>query len=375
MELLLSIGFCITGFTIFLLLRKREHKAIHKFAIAILFLWFIRFLLLYLKVAVDLTNMPWLFFLDQNLFFLDGVFLFWFSKSLNIEKFSYLKESIHLIPFTVTITSTVFLFISYNSSQLNDIYQEAKIATQPHTSSPEEIIFILAILLQNVIYLFLGYKKINQYNQNILSNYSTIDRVQINWFSKFFKIWAILLVVPLIIFLINYIYPVIDSNRIETFLILSFVAAAIYFSVHIINQYFASFLLDKNEKTSTKHIQKPDIKELKEVYAKLQELMEVKKPYLNDDLTLAMLSEQMHLKPIKLSSVIKTQTSGNFYDYINNFRIEAIKKELTTTKEQIIIIAYNNGFSSKSTFNKVFKDTTGNSPSQYRKMFTLSSPK
>ncbi|WP_435263289.1 helix-turn-helix domain-containing protein [Tenacibaculum sp. nBUS_03] len=374
MELLLSIGFCITGFTIFLLLRKREHKAIHKFSIAILLLWFIRFLLFYLKDAVDLTNMPWLFFLDQNLFFLDGVFLFWFSKSLNRERFSYLKESIHLIPFTVAIALTVSLFISYNSSQLNDLYQESKIATQSHSSSPEEIIFILVILLQNVIYLFLGYKKINQYNQNILSNYSTIDRVQINWLSKFFKIWAILLVVPLIIFFINYIYPLFDLNLIETFLISSFVAAAIYFSVHITNQYFASFLLDKNEKTNTKNIQKHDIEEFKEAYAKLQELMEVKKPYLNEGLTLAMLSEQMHLKSIKLSNIINTQTSGNFYDYINSYRIEAIKKELITTKEQIIIIAYNNGFSSKSTFNKVFKDTTGNTPSQYRKMYTLSSP-
>lgn len=374
MELLLSIGFCITGFTIFLLLRKREHKAIHKFSIAILLLWFIRFLLFYLKDAVDLTNMPWLFFLNQNLFFLDGVFLFWFSKSLNRERFSYLKESIHLIPFTVAIALTVSLFISYNSSQLNDLYQESKIATQSHSSSPEEIIFILVILLQNVIYLFLGYKKINQYNQNILSNYSTIDRVQINWLSKFFKIWAILLVVPLIIFFINYIYPLFDLNLIETFLISSFVAAAIYFSVHITNQYFASFLLDKNEKTNTKNIQKHDIEEFKEAYAKLQEIMEVKKPYLNEGLTLAMLSEQMHLKSIKLSNIINTQTSGNFYDYINSYRIEAIKKELITTKEQIIIIAYNNGFSSKSTFNKVFKDTTGNTPSQYRKMYTLSSP-
>jgi len=366
MKLLLSIGFCITGFTIFLLLRKREHKTIHKFAIAILFLWFIRFLLFYLEKAVDLTNMPWLFFLDQSLFLLDGVFLFWFSKSLNKEKFSLKRESIHLIPFVIAVVLTILTVIGLTNAQLNELSKEVELPKP----SIEEIIFIVAILLQNVIYLFLSFKKVNRYNQNILSNYSTIDSIQVNWLSVFLKIWGILMVLPLIIYFINYIYPLVDVAIVGSFLIASFVAAAVYFSVHVINQYYASSLLNKNEKTSKRTVQKIDIAELKVAYLKLKEHMELKKPYLDDALTLSKLSEQIDIKPTKLSKVIKTQTNGNFYDYINDYRVEAIKKELITTKEQIIIIAYNNGFSSKSTFNKVFKSSTGDSPSLFRKKFT-----
>lgn len=372
MELLLSIGFCITGFTIFLLLGKKEHKDIHKFAIAILSLWFIRFILFYLKIKVDLTNLPWFLFIDQNLFFLDGVFLFWFSKSLNKEKIFRKKESMHLMPFVIAMALTAALFISLTSSQLYELYKEtqSQIATHSYILSTDEIIFIIAILFQNVIYLFAGYKKIKKYNQNILSTYSTIDNIQINWLSKFFKIWGILLVTPLVFYFVNYIYPLIDLNVVETFFITSLLAASIYFCVHVINQYYASLLLYKNEKKSKTNVLKIDVDELKSAYIKLQNIMELKKPYLDENLTLSKLSELIDIKPTKLSHVIKTQTGGNFYDYINNYRIEAVKKELVTTKEQIIIIAYNNGFSSKSTFNKVFKCTTGYSPSQFRREYT-----
>lgn len=367
MELLLSIGFSITGFTLFLLLRKREHKLVHKFALAILTLWFLRFVLFYLKAEVDLTNIPWLYFIDQNLFFLDGVFLYWFSKSLNKKKFRFVKESTHLIPFVIAVLLTTCLFFTYTSTQLNEIYQtvESQIKSQSYTPPIEEIIFIVAVLIQNVVYLFFGYKKISQYNQYILSNYSTIDKVKIKWLPKFFTIWLLLLVLPLIIYFINYISPIIDLKLIQPIVLLSLTTAAVYFSVHIINQYYANFTLTK---TKIKvNLQEVNQEELKMHYLKLQELMNAEKLYLNEDLTLGILSEQMDLNPAKLSTVIKTQTNGNFYDYINGFRIERIKEELITSDEQIIIIAYSNGFSSKSTFNKVFKTITGQSPSQFRK--------
>ena len=250
-------------------------------------------------------------------------------------------------------------------------HAQSGLETSSNTSSIEEIIFIVIILLQNIIYLLFGYKKISQYNQSILSNYSTIDKIQVRWLSKLFIVWLLLLVVPLVIYFINYIYPIVDLHFLELFLMISLVAVAIYFSTHIINQYYADFTLSKNDKVTKANSPKIDLDKLNNIYIELNKLMESEKPYLNEDLTLGKLSEQMNIKPTQLSAIIKTQTTGNFYDYINNFRIEAVKKELTNTNKQIIIIAYGNGFSSKSTFNKVFKDITGDSPSQFRKKDNL----
>ena len=84
-------------------------------------------------------------------------------------------------------------------------------------------------------------------------------------------------------------------------------------------------------------------------------------------MTLNRLAEQVQLSANQLSQVINTQAGGNFHDYVNQFRVEEVKKALVESDEQIILLAYNHGFNSKSTFNDVFKKFTGLTPTQYRK--------
>lgn len=67
--------------------------------------------------------------------------------------------------------------------------------------------------------------------------------------------------------------------------------------------------------------------------------------------------------------MIKLSPYENFYDLINTYRIEAIKQQLLTSDEQIIQLAYQNGFKSKSTFNKIFKEKTGMTPKAYKASF------
>jgi AraC-like DNA-binding protein len=371
MEIILSIGFCVTGFAIFLLSRQKEVKPINKFAVAILSLWFLRFILFYLKTVYSLTSTPWLLIIDQNLFFLDGVFFFWFTKSLTKDKFSILKESVHLLPFIISILLTVSIYVSLTNEQLYLLHQDigTQVENKSFIPSIEELIFILVVLIQNVIYTILSYKKVRQYDRKVHSFYSTIGENRINWLSKLFKAWAVLLVLPLIIYFLNYIYHLIDLSILDSYFIISLVISAVYFSVHIINQHYAVVLPEKSTKKRSIIV---DDKALQYVFSNLEEHMKSQKPYLDDDLTLGKLSEQLKIKPTTLSSAINTQTSGNFYDFINFYRIESTKKELETTEEQVIIIAYNNGFRSKSTFNKVFKEQTGVSPTQFKKQFCTS---
>ena len=60
----------------------------------------------------------------------------------------------------------------------------------------------------------------------------------------------------------------------------------------------------------------------------------------------------------------------NFYNFINEFRIEAAKEILqdpSSKGKNILQIAYEVGFNSKSAFNTYFKRLTGKTPSAYRK--------
>jgi AraC-like DNA-binding protein len=103
---------------------------------------------------------------------------------------------------------------------------------------------------------------------------------------------------------------------------------------------------------------------------KLNTYMQRNKPYLKPDLTLSQLAEEVKIPTHYLSQVINEKLDCNFIDFINNYRVEEVKSKLVNPKLShytIISIAYEAGFSAKSTFNAVFKKVEGITPSQYRK--------
>jgi AraC-like DNA-binding protein len=72
----------------------------------------------------------------------------------------------------------------------------------------------------------------------------------------------------------------------------------------------------------------------------------------------------------RLSQVINESFHQNFYDFINTYRIEESKIRLInpeSDKYKIISIAYDSGFSSKSSFYNAFRKNTGITPGEYLK--------
>ena len=63
----------------------------------------------------------------------------------------------------------------------------------------------------------------------------------------------------------------------------------------------------------------------------------------------------------------------SFFDFINSYRVEEVKKQLADTamaNRNILGIALDCGFNSKATFNTAFKKFTGMTPSAYQKAQT-----
>ncbi len=106
-----------------------------------------------------------------------------------------------------------------------------------------------------------------------------------------------------------------------------------------------------------------------EYVSKLKQFMEDKKPYLNEELTLQNLADQLSLSTHHLSMILNIHFKQNFYNFINSYRIEDVKKKLADPlykDHNILTIAYSSGFNSKSTFNSMFKKLTGKTPKEYR---------
>lgn len=98
--------------------------------------------------------------------------------------------------------------------------------------------------------------------------------------------------------------------------------------------------------------------------------IEKEKLYLNSTLTLRLMAERMNTTENKLSYLINSGMNKNFYDLINEYRVEAVKKLLLDDNYNhlsILGMAFECGFNSKSSFQSVFRKQTGMTPSQYRK--------
>jgi AraC-like DNA-binding protein len=107
---------------------------------------------------------------------------------------------------------------------------------------------------------------------------------------------------------------------------------------------------------------------------KLSYYMEERKPYLNPDITLMDLAEQVEIPYRSLSEVINNRLNQNFYDFINKYRIQESKKLLSERSDRfktILEVLYEVGYNSKSSFNNAFKKFTGMTPSEYRKSYDI----
>lgn len=104
------------------------------------------------------------------------------------------------------------------------------------------------------------------------------------------------------------------------------------------------------------------------LYDRIKDIMEEEQLYLDPDLTLRKLSGHLDTNTKYLSQVINHHGGCNFLTFINSYRIEEIKKYLDAGdfyKHTFFGIAQRCGFKNKSTFYKVFRDTTGMTPKAY----------
>jgi AraC-type DNA-binding domain-containing proteins len=104
--------------------------------------------------------------------------------------------------------------------------------------------------------------------------------------------------------------------------------------------------------------------------SKILEYMEEHRPYIDSGLELRDLANALNVHHSHITYVLNSILKQNFYDFINTYRVEEVKKQLkspTNKSYTILSIAYACGFSAKSSFNRVFKQKTGLTPFEYRK--------
>jgi AraC-like DNA-binding protein len=138
-------------------------------------------------------------------------------------------------------------------------------------------------------------------------------------------------------------------------------------------------LTNENEKSTNKPVpvlkkyEKSTLNEeaSQKIYESLKKVMSEERLFENPELTLDALSATLNVNPNHLSQVINSIENKNFYDYVNQLRVESFISLISKPEKsnyKLLSLAYECGFNSKTAFNRNFKKTTGLSPTEYLKM-------
>lgn len=132
--------------------------------------------------------------------------------------------------------------------------------------------------------------------------------------------------------------------------------------------YTKSNLLFKTYALKGQVAEQANVDPLKE---RLTYFMQEQEIFTNQNLKVNDLALLLKLSDKELSLLIHENFGKSFTDYINDYRVEKVKSLLLSPEQEkytLLAIAEKAGFSSKSSFNAVFKKTTGMTPTQYKKM-------
>ena len=128
--------------------------------------------------------------------------------------------------------------------------------------------------------------------------------------------------------------------------------------------------LKKKNESKRKYKNSNLTEEQKEEYVKhIFTFMDEERPFINAELTVQDLSKQLNISRHHLTELLNNDIGKNFFTFINEYRVEEVKRRLLDARFEhltIVAIAFESGFNSKSTFNSIFKQNTGNTPSQWK---------
>lgn len=302
--------------------------------------------------------------------FLFGPLLYLYISSLTIENYKWRPALLlHLIPFVlICIHRSLIRVVPINSSSdlsENPFYIYNKIYYS---------IFIVSLF----IYWFFSLKTVYRHKKNIPNNFSNYTRKNtLNWSVFVLSLFLVLFVVDFSMFYIHKMFGIeILSLSILPVNLTLFTFIMIFFGINqnaIYPERKVVFRTDSDEKEVVSANKSDrgllDEKQTELLSAAIFQYLKSKKPYLNPEFNLQMMADDLDISREKLSYFINNAQQKNFYKFINEFRVEDVKEKLldpALSHYTVLGIGLECGFNSKTSFNRIFKEETGLTPSEYK---------
>lgn len=310
-----------------------------------------------------------------SLLMLHGPFLYLYISALIMPDFKFTRDKLlHFLPFILFNTYIVI------ASFFPDIATGIRLDHVEHGQNTPLLfnIFLILVVLSGPIYFVLSIILFKKLDISIFNNFSSYKNINLEWLRKlvysFGFIWTLLMIIATI----HHVFRLFSLTFCTDGLSLSLSAFVILIGYFGLRQ---QEIFTQNKEDNNAYVNPGETKEkyggitidrqiLDNHVTLITQYMEKNKAYLDADLSLQQMAERLTIPSHQLSRIINEQFGVNFFDFVNSYRIEEVKKRIGNPKFEnlsLLGIAYDSGFNSKSAFNRVFKKMEGITPSEYKK--------
>jgi AraC-like DNA-binding protein len=352
----------VQGFFVALLLNSKSVKQSRANIFLSILLISLSFSIAHIQYAGEVINhlSVEVYSIGDPTFLLIAPFLWFYTTELTGQRveFSW-KTILHFLP---------FLFIIVISLSFQSIRSAEVISMLGKGHRIGSVLFWITVLVQFSVYQFFIHNRWTKYQTVIQQEVSNPENVSISWV-RFFL--AVFLLVNL--FFLFSLFAVIHLESKEWL----FESVGVIFALSIFALGYKGILQREILQPSARELNSDPPIAIRENKPQDQELidrvvayMKEKKPFLDPELTLSSLARELSLNRSQLSQLINGGMDDNFYNFVNKFRVEEVKKLMVDPQYHnfnMLGLALEAGFKSKSTFNLIFKRFTGLTPSEYKK--------
>lgn len=277
------------------------------------------------------------------------------------KKYTYL-HLLHFLPFICFTTFSLIYILPNIDSHMGKL---------PEFPDYFRLSFRYFFTIQMILYSVLSLRQLRKHAANVQLISSITDKIDLVWIKHL--VWIII-----ILFILRTMS--IFSVKPTTVVPILYYIGILFLSYYTLRQKVI-YAVEKSQSKEIENIieKKPanerlSISQLEIFKTKVLNKTISEQIFLEPGLTLPILSDRVGIGIHELSYIINAGFNKNFYQFINEMRIEKAK-ELLLSEElkdaDTLSIATWAGFNSKTTFFSTFKKMTGQTPKEFKKSHTL----
>ena len=285
-----------------------------------------------------------------------GPLIYFYVRSIVNSSFVFTRvHLLHFIP--VILQAGLYLFLTFQTYNYRHWYWQ-----EIHLPWTYRIEFD-GTFISMAVYLFLSLRVLGGYKKWLTNAFSDLSKINLNWLR--------IILILMLVLVGQWFAEVILRDLYDNYYEYNY-SVQILGVLTLVLAYKAFYQEDQEEilytddPTEDLGTEQNDFDEEKN--KKITERMSIHKDYLQPSLSLKAFAANCGIPPRTVSRYINQYKGMTFHQFVNNYRVhEYMEKAISGDEKGMTLegIAYDCGFNSKASFNRIFKAQTGMTPSQY----------